>query len=634
MAQLDATHLMAVSLQDLNLTFGVGALGTDRSDAFNSLGPFLALEKVAGVLPADGYNQADFMIVKEPREAMMYVAGAAGFSGTPWGMLDLPNGPAFRLTDVCKAIQNVLNTSGFKPNLLGIVVLGRTEQISTSAYQSYQDLIHNKAGERILPGRHSVLMLGLAGFKGWETDDRLNHWLEQCGINKGAEFFLGNSLLLADLLAWDNLREPQDVLQYCSDLEMLEDVFMAGQNTTITGGRVWFYVPGLIRSGQEKCLQIEIKDDVPFPEEWEIITRRLYADARRVELDPLHGGFSASKPFRVTSYDQANRRMLPTVLKLGPTRSIEHEIINHQKYVHNYILNNSTTIMGTSTFGNSTGMRYNFVGISGPDSSLTWLTNRYRQDPVEELLPLFDEVFTHILKPWYGQPRWELIKPYQDHNPLPNFPNIIEAAEEEFGFSADNETIHCPELSLSLPNPYHFLKYVYPVRQSVSRLWYTGINHGDLNMQNILLDERDNVYIIDFSDTRPRNIVSDFARLEPIFKFEMTRLESEQDLVSFLEFEQALAGVDYLNQELPFVYHGSDPAVEKAYRMICRIRQYAKTVVIFENDIIPYLLAMLEWVYPIVIYRQMTPYGKKAALYSAALIVDQIKRLEMNNNEK
>jgi hypothetical protein len=68
--------------------------------------------------------------------------------------------------------------------------------------------------------------------------------------------------------------------------------------------------------------------------------------------------------------------------------------------------------------------------------------------------------------------------------------------------------------------------------------------------------------------------------------------------------------------------------------MICRIRQYAKTVVIFENDIIPYLLAMLEWVYPIVIYRQMTPYGKKAALYSAALIVDQIKRLEMNNNEK
>jgi hypothetical protein len=125
----------------------------------------------------------------------------------------------------------------FKPNLLGIVVLGRTEQISTSAYQSYQDLIHNKAGERILPGRHSVLMLGLAGFKGWETDDRLNHWLEQCGINKGAEFFLGNSLLLADLLAWDNLREPQDVLQYCSDLEILEDVFMAGQNTTITGGR-------------------------------------------------------------------------------------------------------------------------------------------------------------------------------------------------------------------------------------------------------------------------------------------------------------------------------------------------------------------------------------------------------------
>ncbi|MEN6462275.1 MAG: lipopolysaccharide kinase InaA family protein [Syntrophomonas sp.] len=183
-------------------------------------------------------------------------------------------------------------------------------------------------------------------------------------------------------------------------------------------------------------------------------------------------------------------------------------------------------------------------------------------------------------------------------------------------------------MGLVLPNPYHFLKNEYSTRQSFSQPWYTGINHGDLNMQNILLDERDNVYIIDFSETRPRNIVSDFARLEPIFKFEMTRMGSEADLVSFLKLEKSLAEVNSLDEVPPFVYPGDDPAVKKVYQMICLIRKYAKTVVIFETDIIPYLLAMLEWTLPIVVFVNVSPFAKKAATYSAALIVEQIMRLE------
>ncbi len=49
-------------------------------------------------------------------------------------------------------------------------------------------------------------------------------------------------------------------------------------------------------------------------------------------------------------------------------------------------------------------------------------------------------------------------------------------------------------------------------------------------MQNILLDERDNVYIIDFSETKPRNkqnynmmlirfILPSFVKLTPLARF-------------------------------------------------------------------------------------------------------------------
>ncbi|WP_148132842.1 STAS domain-containing protein [Candidatus Formimonas warabiya] len=624
---LTSAELMTASLEDLNMAWGIGGLGFDRVSAFEGLGSFIALEKMAGVLPADTYNQPDFMVVKDPREALMYVAAAAGFSGQPWGKLDLPPGRPVHVREIQNLIIAKLREKGQDAALLGLVVLGQIQPGSASYYHNYEDLINNRPLGRELAGPQTMMLFGLGADAGWKADEHLSIFLAQRGIKPGEEFFLGNVLLFTDLLDWNNIQMPGEVMKYCTDLELMQDVMMADENAALTEGRVWFFIPGQIRSGKEKQLQVEVKGDITFPEEWEIITRRLYTDACRVVLEPLTGGFSPGKPFRVSAYDHDNRRMLPTVLKLGPTSLIEQEIQNHQKYVHGYILNNSTTIMGQSTCGASTGMRYSFVGISGPDSNLSWLTNRFREKPVEELIPLFDKIFTRILKPWYGQPRWEMIKPYQEHNPLPLFPMIFDAAEKELGISAQAATIDCPELGLTLPNPYHFLKHEYPARQSVSQLWYTGINHGDLNMQNILLDEQDNVYIIDFSETRPRNIVSDFARLEPIFKFEMTRMGSEADLVSFLELEKALAQVNSLDEAPPFSYSGDDPTMKKAYQMICRIRKYAKTAVIFETDIIPYLLALLEWTLPIVVFINVTPFAKKAATYSAALMVDQIMRL-------
>ena len=626
---LDSSDLIAVSLEDVEVAFGIGGLGFDRANAWEGLGSFLALEKLVGVLPADAYNQPDFMLVREPGQAVMYIAAAAGFTGVPWGKLDMPSGEPISLRDLRSLIIDKLQElDGKTTSVIGMVAIGQTRPGSGSYYQNYEDLIRNQTLERELLEPQTMLLIGLGGNNGWQADEQLSMLMAQQGIRPGEEFFLGNALSFTGQLDWENMQEPGRILEYCSRLELMQDVIMVHEHTALTQGRVWFFVPGQIRSGEEKQLQLEVQGEIPFPEEWQIITRRLYADARRVVLEPLHGGFSPGKPFRVTAYDKDQRRMLPTVLKIGPTALIEKEILNHQKYVQGYILNNSTTIMGQTTCGASTGMRYNFVGISGPESKLDWLTHRFRERPAEELIPLFDEIFTHILKPWYGQPRWEMIKPYQEHNPLGLFPMVFAAAEAEFGISAQEKTIACPELGLLLPNPYHFLQNEYPARQSAARLWYTGINHGDLNMQNILLDERDNVYIIDFSETGFRNIVSDFARLEPIFKFEMTRMGSEADMVAFLEMEQALARANSLDEVPTLVYRGDDPAVDKVYRMICRIRKYAKTVVLFESDLIPYLLAMLEWTLPIVAFVNVTPWAKKAATYSAALLVEQIMRLE------
>ena len=158
-------------------------------------------------------------------------------------------------------------------------------------------------------------------------------------------------------------------------------------------------------------------------------------------------------------------------------------------------------------------------------------------------MPLVNALFTRVLKPWYGQPRWEPVALYADHDPRRLFPTLCDSAEQVLGVSADSERLPCPELGRDLLNPYWFLQHEFPRRRQRSRLWYTSICHGDLNMQNVLVDERENIYVIDFSETRPRNIVSDFARLEPLVKFEQVPIDNETDLRRMLEFEQGLLSV-------------------------------------------------------------------------------------------
>jgi hypothetical protein len=246
---------------------------------------------------------------------------------------------------------------------------------------------------------------------------------------------------------------------------------------------------------------------------------------------------------------------------------------------------------------------------------------------VEEMQALFSRLYTQILKPWYGQPRWEAIPLYEDHTPLRLFPRLCADAERDFGFSITTEKIECPELRRQFANPFRFLETEYPKRAKRRRLWYQAVTHGDLNLRNILVDEHDNLYVIDFSETRLRNIVSDFARMETIVKFETTRLENASDLAGMVEFELGLAEVRSLSDVPPNRYAGNDPAVAKAYAVICQLRKYADITTLFETDVSPYWLALLEWTYSVLSY-DLPPIRRKLAAYSAAILCEKLLNAE------
>jgi anti-anti-sigma factor len=409
-------------------------------------------------------------------------------------------------------------------------------------------------------------------------------------------------------------------------IQNLRGVAKVLPETPVHGGSVEVYLPAAVRLGPEKRLRIDA-GSVPMEAEWLNIIRRLYADCSSVILTQLTGGYMA-KTFQVASYDGNGRRLLPTVLKISTRELIRREEEAHRACVQRFILNNSTMLMGTASEGAWSALRYNFLGVTGADGGLRWLLDYYRKRSTGDVVATFDRLYTRILKPWYGQPRWEPVHLYDDHSPLRLFPNVCAEAERQFGISPEQETMPCPELGIDLPNPFRFLQYEYPKRAAQSRLWYLGINHGDLNLRNVLVDELDNLYVIDFSETRVRNIVSDFARMETVLKFQIVPLETEDDLARMVEFEQGLAEPGSLEELPPNRYRGRHAAeVDKAYAVICRMRRHANTVTLFETDILPYWLAALEWTYSVVCYDEPI-LRKKLAVYSAAQICKRIQETE------
>jgi len=633
---IDAGKLITASLEELGLAFGLGGLGNDRSQAAEALGLFIATGHLAWVLPADGHCLPDFIRSESPADTQLHLVTAAGISGRPSFYIQ---GESLTVS-----LENLagdlfqLVTSVLKPPapVLGLLLSAESVSLAGTFFRHAEDITRN-APETLTPvggeGLTGACLLACPEILG-DARGSVSASLLQ------AAFSIGNGTLFVGHAVRHGTQHldmgGHDEQEYLKSLDAVEDplgVLRLGPEAKLRRLRAWIYVPSEVRAGTEKQLRIELAKGGELPVEWvewdaiDAITRRIYTDSARVVLTPLTGGFAACT-FQVTSYDRDGRKLLPTVLKISLLAFTEREEQAYHRHVEKFILNNSTVIMGRAARGRYAGLRYNFLGITGSEGRLSWLEDHYVRRPVEELIPLFDTLYSRILKPWYGQPRAEVIRPYAEHNPLGLFPAILEDAERHLGITPEAETMPCPELGLELPNPYRFLKTGYAERRDLGCPWYTCVIHGDLHLRNILLDERENLYVIDFSETRVGDAVSDFARLEAHLKLFMTRLENASDLARLLEFELALAEAKSLADIPRFQYRGDDPMVEKCYRILCLLRRYADRVTLFEEDLRPYLLGVLQWTYPVVWFRQVTPLRHRLSAVSAGIIVRQILQLE------
>lgn len=418
---------------------------------------------------------------------------------------------------------------------------------------------------------------------------------------------------------------PHDLAALAAALESADDLEAVAGGTSCASSAAVAFVWHADALADGAAARLRVEPPEGFSEEAELIARNLYHDCSVIRLTRLTGGYSAAT-YAVESHDREGRRTIPTVLKVSTHAFTDREERAYHQYVRNFILNNSTVIMGRANRGASAGLRYNFVGITGAGSRLHSLADVHALQPVADLRRLYLQLAGDVLQPWYGQWREREISLFDEHDPRVLFTGLEAAAAEVLGIDPDAPTLDCTPLARPVANPWWFFRHEWPRLRTQLTRCRVAITHGDLNLNNVLVDERENLYVIDFSETRERNVCSDFARLEPLLTLQHPRLDSDEDELRLLLAHRDLHGHDDFFAVGEPERTSGDPALDKALAMAPLLRGLARRHAGDAGGEAAYLLPLLQWTLPLVCFVQLPLRTKRVATWVGGMIVERLQR--------
>ncbi|MCR8922332.1 phosphotransferase [Dasania sp. GY-MA-18] len=323
-----------------------------------------------------------------------------------------------------------------------------------------------------------------------------------------------------------------------------------------------------------KSIEIVADGDMLLDDETEFLIRHLFRDCQRISLKILDGGFSGNLVAGVNSIDIHGHEQTPHVIKIGPRAEMAKERTSFEQ-IENVMGNNAPAIADYADSQHKGAIKYRYASM-GSGSARSLQSCFQKGASQEKLRSYLDAVFNEQLGRLYRaatNDTQDLLVYYCfDSHWAGSVKNKI---EELIG--------HCPEQGeLTLPgnkkayNLYQFYKEDLDQLPSMVGDYPFAFVHGDLNGANVIIDERGNVWLIDFFHTHRGHVLKDFAKLENDLLYIYTPIESEEDLIKAYAFSDFLLSFEHPFENLPALpdeFKGTQ--FEKTYASICHIRKLA-----------------------------------------------------------
>ncbi len=374
--------------------------------------------------------------------------------------------------------------------------------------------------------------------------------------------------------------------------------------------------------------------DWPAPEQLipqiEDLLGRLFYGANRLWIDKIYAGLSGSFVFEAhptwpTGLGQS------MMVKIGRNNKTHVEEDNYLRHVEHFLPARRATQLNAAYTQHLGALLYTLVEMEAEDT-ITF-GDYYQRHTPEQISDALHRLFTYTCRLWYQgrtPPDYESLRDlYLDAFNLSSQPDRLarEIASLRPEYTPADPTIAFASPGKTLPNPLHWLARDEATVMPVCR----SITHGDLQADNILMNEAGDCWLIDFYRTYPSHVLRDFIELETDIKF---RLMGDLTPEEFARLEETLIKLQRPDQSLTLPI-GLPETAQKAAHVISGLRAEAwrlldavqPNVRLIQREYLTGLLLGTLNILRLRHYQEMPHLQprRELALLSAAMICEQLQ---------
>jgi len=347
----------------------------------------------------------------------------------------------------------------------------------------------------------------------------------------------------------------------------------------------------------------------------------LFRDCSSVVLFELSGGYSGNMVLAAKSIDLNGHLQVPHVVKVGHHGPMGQERMVFEQ-IEAVLGNNAPRIVDFADYGDRGALKYRYTAMGGGFS--TTFDKLYQSGLEDEKVERYlRAVFQDQLGRLYRAGQKEHINLLEYYGIDPDYaPRMREKVERVYGAPAEGKVLTLPT-GQEFPNPCVFyekhLKELYP---KADKPTYLSFIHGDLNGANIIIDDFENVWIIDFFSTHRGHILRDFIKLENDLLYIYTPVKNEEDLREATKLTDILLGVQDLSRMLPPVEETglTNPEMIRTYKTISLLRSMYEILIHEDRNTLQMLVGQLRYAGHTFSFFEADEWQKKWALYTTGRI--------------
>lgn len=355
------------------------------------------------------------------------------------------------------------------------------------------------------------------------------------------------------------------------------------------------------------------------------ILHYLFRNSKSAEFICLDGGFSGNVVLKAESRDIYGQKQHPTVVKIGQRDPISRERASFER-IQEVLGNSAPAVVDFAEFGERGGIKYRYAAMT--DGKVKTFQKVFAEsDDLDQLKKYLHIVFKRQLGRFYEAAAQENLNLLDYYDFKPKYADSVRRKCSELAEPAAAGKLRLVD-GLEVEDVANFYADdLLHLRETVAMPRYVSWLHGDLNGANIIIDESQNVWLIDFFHTHRGHALKDLIKLENDILYIFTKIESADDL------KLACRATDWLFDvhDLAVAPGGLPPELAadsrfaKSLAIVAYLRSLYKEIIDLDRDPYQFFVAAARYAMHTLSFDECNLWQRKWALYAGAQALARVR---------